>query len=1224
MKVAIVADSHWDEHKRFDECVRLHRWIREDAERRGVTCTLHAGDVFERKSTPRERRAAFAWFQDMADLGEVVLVRGNHDALEDLPLLSRLDSAHPIIVVEDATVVEVQGALIACLAWPRKAAILAAGGHDSHDGSEAAAADALRNVLRGLGDELAAHDGPTMLLAHAMVRDSVTSTGQPLVGCDFEIGLEDLALVRAAAYFLGHVHKGQHWLIGGAPCWYPGSPRRTAFGEVEAKGYLVATFDGAKLVSVEFIEAPATPMYLVEDEWGDEGWLVGCHGMPESVAGAEMRFRYRVRRDLRHAAAAAANELADRWRAEGAVLVKLDPIVALERRTRADVIPVHAPLADKAQAFWRAKKLDLGERLTPLLAKLRRVDTADTAPRSAAMAARLDGFRIRGFGPFDREFSVDLTALAPTDRIVAVCGENGAGKTTALELALPGAMFRQTATRGSLVDLATDSDAFLEARIVSGKPWTLRHLVDKRSGKSEALVLDEHGAPVLADSKVRNFDAWAATNLPAPELFFASAFAPQGAGGFLGAKPTARKDVLLQIIGPEMQAIEEAAIGARRELGEAKTALATLEARIADEAARHTFYRTELSSREILWAQGTAIERVELAVVVAERVLVQGKADAANQAALLQSERTQLARWEEENRARDALLLTDQRRASEQSRLTLALDQARLTLADAERRAANCRAVIATAAAIREAEERLPVLRQQIADVAAQLATARGELDHWEHACAAADTRAKQAEQRRAQAEHRLQQEAEVTRAAEKVPGLKAELERAERELAYEEDQLEVARGKRVASAEGRIEELRDTLTVIRGLTPSATEAPGLAGDRLDADDEQVRLAAELPDAIRIQEGVVRDRRQLRTAAEQALRTAEKMAARDGEMKQARVDLEAARVELAAAATDRGNAQGSAKAALQKRNQLDEQLSELQSELPAVEKAAGEAANLAKAEAMLGEREQQIEATTAAIAELEKQLEALPPAVELPEASDVQGARARVEKAEQDLAAAQRALAKAEQLRDQALQSRDRVRELLAERAAAEAEVADWTRLATDLGKDGLQAMIIDAAIPEINELANDLLHTTFGPRFTLEVRTQAADAKGKRLLETLDVWVIDTGTADRKGREGAAETFSGGEKTILAEALSLALTALACRRSGVERPTLIRDESAGALSEANAPVWIAMLRRAADIIGADRVLFVNHDRQTWDLADARINVGAINDNAGTAMEAAA
>jgi ABC-type lipoprotein export system ATPase subunit len=33
------------------------------------------------------------------------------------------------------------------------------------------------------------------------------------------------------------------------------------------------------------------------------------------------------------------------------------------------------------------------------------------------------------------------------------------------------------------------------------------------------------------------------------------------------------------------------------------------------------------------------------------------------------------------------------------------------------------------------------------------------------------------------------------------------------------------------------------------------------------------------------------------------------------------------------------------------------------------------------------------------------------------------------------------------------------------------------------------------------------------------------------------------------------------------------------------------------------------MLRRAAKIVGADKVLFISHDPATWDLADARIVV---------------
>src|SRR6185436_749582 len=96
--LAHVADSHFYEHSRFEECIRLHNWIAEDAKARGVELTVHAGDVYERKSTPLERQAAAAWFQLMAALGPVVVARGNHDAIDDLPLLERLETLHPIEV----------------------------------------------------------------------------------------------------------------------------------------------------------------------------------------------------------------------------------------------------------------------------------------------------------------------------------------------------------------------------------------------------------------------------------------------------------------------------------------------------------------------------------------------------------------------------------------------------------------------------------------------------------------------------------------------------------------------------------------------------------------------------------------------------------------------------------------------------------------------------------------------------------------------------------------------------------------------------------------------------------------------------------------------------------------------------------------------------------------------------------------------------------------------
>ena len=52
-----------------------------------------------------------------------------------------------------------------------------------------------------------------------------------------------------------------------------------------------------------------------------------------------------------------------------------------------------------------------------------------------------------------------------------------------------------------------------------------------------------------------------------------------------------------------------------------------------------------------------------------------------------------------------------------------------------------------------------------------------------------------------------------------------------------------------------------------------------------------------------------------------------------------------------------------------------------------------------------------------------------------------------------------------------------------------------------------------------------------------------------------------------------------------------------------------MRDETGAALDPINARAYVAMLRRAAEIVGASHVLFVSHNPDVQELADARIVV---------------
>jgi exonuclease SbcC len=167
------------------------------------------------------------------------------------------------------------------------------------------------------------------------------------------------------------------------------------------------------------------------------------------------------------------------------------------------------------------------------------------------------------------------------------------------------------------------------------------------------------------------------------------------------------------------------------------------------------------------------------------------------------------------------------------------------------------------------------------------------------------------------------------------------------------------------------------------------------------------------------------------------------------------------------------------------------------------------------------------------------------------------------------------------------------------------AHIDDWRAIQVALGKNGVQALEIDAAGPEVSQLTNDLLHACYGSRFSVSLETTQLKADGKGTKEIFDLRVIDT----ERGTEGSAAALSGGEKVLVSEALALAIAIYNTHRSSIPMLDLFRDECAGALSEANAALYIEMLRRALDLGGFNRCYYVAHQPSLWAMADARIRV---------------
>ena len=122
----------------------------------------------------------------------------------------------------------------------------------------------------------------------------------------------------------------------------------------------------------------------------------------------------------------------------------------------------------------------------------------------------------------------------------------------------------------------------------------------------------------------------------------------------------------------------------------------------------------------------------------------------------------------------------------------------------------------------------------------------------------------------------------------------------------------------------------------------------------------------------------------------------------------------------------------------------------------------------------------------------------------------------------------------------------------------AEENLSLYADIATMFSKNGIQAMLIERAIPAIENEANMLLgKLTDGLSISLE--TQRSTGKGT-IAETLDIIIYDNGGSRRY------EMYSGAERFRIDIALRVALSRLVAQRAGAQIRFLCIDEGMGCL----------------------------------------------------------
>ena len=159
-----------------------------------------------------------------------------------------------------------------------------------------------------------------------------------------------------------------------------------------------------------------------------------------------------------------------------------------------------------------------------------------------------------------------------------------------------------------------------------------------------------------------------------------------------------------------------------------------------------------------------------------------------------------------------------------------------------------------------------------------------------------------------------------------------------------------------------------------------------------------------------------------------------------------------------------------------------------------------------------------------------------------------------------------------------------------------------YQELVEAFGKRGIQAMLIETVLPQVEQEANGLLGRMTDNRMHVKLETQRERKSGRgEPIETLEIKI-----SDELGPR-SYELFSGGEAFRINLALRIALSKVLASRRGAPLPTLFMDEGFGTQDAAGR-------ERILDVISAieadfEKIIVITHLDELKEAFQARIEV---------------
>ncbi len=835
---------------------------------------------------------------------------------------------------------------------------------------------------------------------------------------------------------------------------------------------------------------------------------------------------------------------------------------------------------------------------------------------------------LSGFLSYRDPVTIDFTPIT----LACISGPNGAGKSSLLD-AITWALFGQARQRGDAIIHSSPDVKAAEVILTfayEGNTYKVRR--QRERGKSTLLEFQiqtpEGQWKPLTERTLRDTQARIEATLRMDyDTFIHASFFLQGeADKFSRERPTKRKEVLARILGLQVWETYRQQAAERRRAVEDE--IQRLDARMNDMRAEIQYeddIQTQLKEVE------ADIQRLENLAAEQEALLrerTQAQAVLAQQQALVDELAHQVQALETRISDLTARLATRQEERDRHQALLARADEIRAAYAKLQQTRENLAQLDAQAMKFHELNAQRQPLLQAIAAEQAKLQEALENLHRQAEQAEASRQRLEALTQELQEAQARVEAASQALAEAEAAQSRLAELGERLGQLAAQRDRL-AQEGNDYKARIAQLESVEASECPLCGQPLTATHRENILAqwqaqvEALRAQYQEINAEiGALREAYQEAKAQAERLTELRRAHQQALRQWERLkaehealtAALEAWEKEGQPQREALRERL-----EKGDFAHEAREQLQA---LDERLrglgydpqahAEIRQAEEALRQAEEDLRTLESAQAALQPLQREITDLQTQIRDLEAQLSPLrerhqQAAQQLAEAQqqapDVEEAEQRLTDLRERIAELQKSRGGYQQMLHTIAKYKQTLRTLAAQREELAQTIGRYKMLEEAFGKNGVPALLIEQALPQLEEEANRLLERLTDGRMAVHFRTQRAykDTKRTDMRETLDILISDeNGTRDY-------ESYSGGEAFRVDFAIRVALARMLAHRAGARLQTLVIDEGFGSQDAEGRQRLIEAIRAVQEEFA--KILVITHIEALKEAFPARIEV---------------